>query len=52
MTKEFRPIEFGVYSVGAFVNKTSIVLPPKVERVSNDYYCRKEFVNVKLIFYK
>ena len=53
MTKKYRPIEFGVLTVGAHVDPMvpyhSIVIPPNSDRMSLDYFCKTDCANVLII---
>lgn len=45
LTKDYRPIEFGVLTVGAESNSLGIVIPPQVQSLSFDFYCRQGCTN-------
>lgn len=44
VTKNYRPTEFGVISIG--MGNGGLVLPPKVDRIDMNYMCQKECTNV------
>ena len=46
VTKEYRPIEFAILTVGALSSWNGILVPPYVDRFPIDYYCKKEALNV------
>lgn len=51
-TKQYREIEMGIYSAGAFPDPMAMGLPPNIDRVNLEYLCTKNDINVNLFFYK
>lgn len=49
LTQDYRPIEFGVITVGAVATWAGIVLPPKTETIRTTYGCHKNCTNVFLL---
>lgn len=44
-TKNLRPTEFGILTVGTVSAPLNILLPPKMDRISLEYTCRNDFLN-------
>jgi hypothetical protein len=49
LTTNLRPIEFGILTVGAVPEYTSIILPPKVNSYQSKIY--NFFFSLKLLYY-
>ena len=49
MTQQYRPIEFGVFTVGSYYNWAGIMIPPNSESFQNDYSCRTSCLDVSSV---
>jgi hypothetical protein len=47
LTRQLRPIEFGVFSVGALVSEASVSVPPLVKSLNIEYLCQSSAVDVR-----
>ena len=52
MTQEYKPIEYGVFTVGSYYNWAGIMVPPNVDSFQNDYSCRTSCLDVSIAFMK
>jgi hypothetical protein len=50
MTQEYKPIEYGVFTVGSYYNWAGIMVPPNVDSFQNDYSCRTSCLDVSIAF--
>ncbi len=48
VTQQYRPIEFGVFTVGSFFNWAGLLIPPNANKFQTDYYCRSDCVEVSI----
>ncbi len=46
ITKDYRPIEFGVLTTGAAMTPLALTIPPGAVNMNIDFLCRKHFMNV------
>jgi hypothetical protein len=52
VTKNLRPIEFGILITGALAVPSAQIIPPKVENMPHDYYCPRKCMDVSIFLFR
>jgi hypothetical protein len=48
VTQEYRPIEFGIFTIGSFFNWANVLIPPNTNKFQTDYFCISECIDVRI----
>ncbi len=51
VTEEYRPVEFGILTIGSKSEPAALVIPPKMKNLKIENICRKDFMNVIFVFF-